>query len=132
MTVKLKVDGLKGIDKAFAELPVATGKNAARRALRKAAQPFLKAARAKVPVDEGHLRDSLAVSSKLTRSQRRSKNRRRDTVELYAGAGGHAAGALNGVRRHRSACKAVGSSGVGRQQAANARRRDRGNVGRGS
>lgn len=90
MVMKVKVEGLEGIEQALKELPRATGKNVVRRVLRKRGKPIADKARALVPVDEGDLKDSIAVSTKLTKSQRRKhKKFDKDDVEVFVGAGPH-------------------------------------------
>lgn len=85
MTVRMKVEGLKGVDRALEDLPAATAKNVARRVLKKAAQPLIRSAKSRAPVAHGDLKNSIGVSSRLTRSQRRFRNRKKDVVELYVG-----------------------------------------------
>lgn len=92
MAVRVKVEGLRELDRALAELPKATGKNVLRRVLRKAATPMADSMRAKAPVDEGALRASIGVGTKLTRRQA-SQHRKmfksdKASVELFVGAGG--------------------------------------------
>ncbi len=88
--VRIKVSGLRELDRALAELPKATGKNVLRRVGRKALKPMIEDARAKVPVASGKLRDSLQVATKLSKRQQ-SMHRKmfRDdkaSVEVFAGA----------------------------------------------
>ena len=92
MAETVKVEGLRELEAALKELPRSTGKAALRRALKKAAKPIADAAAARAPVDEGHLRDSIGVGTKLTRRQR-SLHRKmfrndRAAVEMFVGAGG--------------------------------------------
>lgn len=60
----MKVEGLKELDKALAELPKATARNVLVRALKKAAEPMRAAAAAKAPVLTGKLRDSVVFTTK--------------------------------------------------------------------
>jgi hypothetical protein len=85
---KVRVAGLQELDRALGELPKATGKNVLRRVLLKRAQPIADNYRAGVDVQQGHLRQSIGASTKLT-SRQASKARRlgKSTVEVYAGAG---------------------------------------------
>jgi HK97 gp10 family phage protein len=69
MSVKVKVEGLKELDAALGELTKATARNVLRRVLKRAGQPIADAARGKVPVDTGKLRDSIIVGTKLASSQ---------------------------------------------------------------
>lgn len=86
---KVKVEGLKAIDQALANIGKrATAKNIGRRALKKAAEPIDRDWRAKVRVDTGDLRESGGISTKLTRRQR-SKHKKIAPVEMYVGPGGN-------------------------------------------
>jgi HK97 gp10 family phage protein len=67
---RFKFEGLKELDRALAELPKATGKNAARRALKKAADPIDEEASAAAPFLSGRLERSVIAGTRLTRSQR--------------------------------------------------------------
>ncbi len=69
MTTTVRVDGLRELDKALAELPKATGKAVLRRTLVKAGKPIAEAGRANAPRKEGHLQASYGVGTKLTRRQ---------------------------------------------------------------
>jgi len=86
-TVRIK--GLRELDKALGELPKATGKNVLRRVGRKNLEPFLLNAASRAPIDTMTLVESMGVSSKLSRRQRRlhRKATGKLTVELFAGAG---------------------------------------------
>lgn len=88
MEVKVRVLGLSQLEQGLSELPRATGKNVLRRVLRQRGEPIAERARNLAPVDEGELKDSIGVSTKLSRSQRR-KRRKRATVEMFVGPGGH-------------------------------------------
>jgi HK97 gp10 family phage protein len=68
MAVKVSVEGLKELDEALGQLTKATARNVLRRVLKKAGQPIADAARGKVPVDTGKLRDSIIVGTKLAKS----------------------------------------------------------------
>jgi HK97 gp10 family phage protein len=88
MTITVKVSGLSEIMTALRELPNATAKNAMKRVLVKRAEPVAERARQLVPVDEGHLKNSIHVSTKLTRRQKgRHRKRHRDDVEVFVGPG---------------------------------------------
>lgn len=90
MSITMKVEGLKEVQTALRQLPDSTAKNVIRRVLRKAGQPIADRARELAPVEHGDLRDSIAVSTKLSKSQRR-KHRKggKDDVEVFVGAGPH-------------------------------------------
>ena len=90
---KFRVEGLKELDKALGQLPRATGKNVLRRVARKALEPIIADAKTKVHAPTGKLRDSLAVSTKLSHRQKalHKKLVRGDktSAEVFAGAGPH-------------------------------------------
>jgi HK97 gp10 family phage protein len=96
MTGKFKVEGFKELAAALRELPKATQRNVLTRTLTKAANQIKDIAEAVVPVDEGDLRRSLAVSKQLTRSAK--KEMRRETksfVEVHVGPSAGHEGAIN-------------------------------------
>ncbi|MBX9758701.1 MAG: HK97 gp10 family phage protein [Beijerinckiaceae bacterium] len=75
-------------------MPQATAKNVMRRAAKKSLQLVINAADPLVPVDQGDLKKSLAVSTKLTRRQaslarKDFKSNGKDAIVMYAGPGGH-------------------------------------------
>lgn len=75
---------------ALRELPDATAKNVMRRVLLKAGQPIAETAQSLVPVAEGDLRKSIAVSTRLSKTQRKKHRKAdRDDVEVFVGAGPH-------------------------------------------
>jgi HK97 gp10 family phage protein len=90
MVIKVHVEGLAEVQTALRQLPDATAKNVLRRVGRKRLAPVAERARELVPVGQGELRDSIAVSTRLTRRQR-GKHRKDapDDVEVFAGAGPH-------------------------------------------
>ena len=90
MSITVKVTGLTEIEQALADLPKATAKNVVRRVLKTRAQPIAEAARRRAPVDQGDLRASITVGTKLSKTQR-GKHRKRTpgTVEMFIGAGPH-------------------------------------------
>ena len=88
MTIKVRVTGLREIEKALSNLPKATGKNVVRRVLKARAQPIAQAARNLAPVDDGDLQKSITVGTKLSKAQRgKHKKRTSGTVEMFIGAG---------------------------------------------
>jgi HK97 gp10 family phage protein len=62
---KVSISGLQELDKALGELPKATARNVLKRTLIKAGEPIAERARQLVPVNTGHLRDSIIVSSRI-------------------------------------------------------------------
>jgi HK97 gp10 family phage protein len=89
---RLRMEGLAELNRALAELPKATRRNALRRVLQKAAQPTADMAQGLAPRGEtGILIGSIVVSTQLTRRHRGAKQ---NEVEVHIGpAGGR--GALN-------------------------------------
>src|SRR5688572_30736260 len=87
MTV-VHVDGLSELQVALRELPDATAKNVLRRVARTALEPIAARARALAPVDDGTLRESITVGTRLSRRQRSQHQKESpDDVEMFAGAG---------------------------------------------
>lgn len=90
MRPTIKIDGLKALDAALAELPKATAKNVLRRVGRKALAPMVEAARNSAPVKSGALRKSMKVTSRLSKRQaslhRKMFKSDKASVELFAGA----------------------------------------------
>ena len=86
----IRIDGLKELDEALSQLPKATAKSVLRRTAIRALAPVIADARARVPVDEGDLKASLKVSTKLSKRQQRinakSVAEGKSSVQLYAGA----------------------------------------------
>jgi HK97 gp10 family phage protein len=94
--IEVKVEGLREVMSALRELPNATAKNVMKRVLLQRAQPVAEAARALVPVFEGHLQHSINVSDRLTRRQKgRHRKIDRDDVEVFVGPGTDPAAHLN-------------------------------------
>ncbi|WP_027488470.1 HK97-gp10 family putative phage morphogenesis protein [Allorhizobium undicola] len=87
----IKVEGLRELQAALAELPKATGRRVALRALTKAATPIADAGRANAPERKGYLKKSYGVGTKLTRRQRKV-SKKESQFEVYAGPGGDPAG----------------------------------------
>lgn len=88
MKVRVHVSGLNEIKTALHALPASTAKGVLRRVLKRRAKPVAATARANVPVASGYLKGTIAVSTKLSRRQRRlHKKPTRDTVEVFVGAG---------------------------------------------
>jgi HK97 gp10 family phage protein len=106
MTITVKVEGLRDIQRALHDLPKkATAKNIMKRVLMNRAEPVARAARANVPVEEGWLRESIDVSTKLSPRQRRMHRKpHRDEVEVFIGPGPDPAAHLQefGSSRHRA------------------------------
>ena len=90
MVIRVHVAGLAEVETALRQLPDTTAKNVLRRVGRKRLAPVAERAREMVPVGQGELRDSIAVSTRLTRRQRGKHTKDGvDDVEVFAGAGPH-------------------------------------------
>jgi HK97 gp10 family phage protein len=82
----VRIEGLGEIVAALSELPKTTSRNVVRRILKRRAEPFAETARALVPVDKGFLRESIVVSTKLTKHQRRQHRKEApEDIEVYIG-----------------------------------------------
>lgn len=86
----VRIDGLKELDEALAQLPRATSKNVLRRIGIRSLAPVISAAKANVPVYRGDLKESLKVTTKLSKRQQRENAKAvadgKASVQLYAGA----------------------------------------------
>jgi len=85
--MKVKVEGLRDVERALLGMKTATAKGVVRRVLLARAKMFADDMRPRVDVDKGALRDSIGVGTKLTRRQSKL-NRKGSPLEVYAGAGG--------------------------------------------
>lgn len=86
----MKVTGLRDIERRLGHIEKAvTRRTVARNALKAGGKIIADTARRLAPVDDGDLRNSITVSTKLTRRQK-SLHIKRDPVEIFAGAGGGA------------------------------------------
>lgn len=86
MRTRMKVDGLRNLEKSLAGIEkTATKKTVGRNALKSGAQPFVDTYRRLAPVDEGDYRAGISVGTKLSRRQRKM-HRKKDPVEVFAGA----------------------------------------------
>ncbi len=84
--MSFELTGVKELTRLLDQLPtVSMRKTVVRNALKKAGQPIVMAAKASVPVEDGYLRDSLQVSTKLKESQKPKGRRDRTTVTVYVG-----------------------------------------------
>lgn len=80
----VRVEGLRQIDQALGELGKTTGRNVLRRVGMARMEPLAEAMRSRAPVNAGDLKESIAVSTRNPR-----KNRKQSTVEVHAGPGRH-------------------------------------------
>ena len=82
---KVRVEGLRELDKALGELPRQTGKRVALKVLKNAGGPLAEAGSANAPLGPtGNLKASYSVGTKLTRRQGKL-NRKESPVEVYIG-----------------------------------------------
>jgi len=92
---RVKVDGLRDLERALKELPRTTGKALLRRVAKKVLQPIAADMAAGAPVDPGpeggRLSESVTVGSKLSKRQagihRKMFRDERASIEMFAGAG---------------------------------------------
>jgi HK97 gp10 family phage protein len=83
--VRVKVQGLRELDRALQELKVSTARNVGRRTLRDALEPMAQAARQNVAQDRtGELRESIGVTTGRPRGR---GYRRQDRIEAHMGPG---------------------------------------------
>lgn len=92
MSVTMKLEGFSNFEKELAKLEkLATRRSVARRALKKAAQPMADLAASMAPTDDGDLKASIGVSTKLSSRQagmhRKMFRDDRAAVEMFVGAG---------------------------------------------
>jgi len=79
---KLKVEGLRELERALAELPKATAKNTLKRTLKLAAQPIADHAQRLAPRDTGGLAEGIMVT---TKKPKKHKSKGRAFAEIYIG-----------------------------------------------
>lgn len=82
--VTVKIEGLREVDAALGQLGKATGRNVMRRVAIKRLQPIADEMKANAPVDQSDLRDSIIVTTKNPK-----RNRKQSEVEAHAGPGRH-------------------------------------------
>ena len=91
MSIEMKLEGFSELEKELDRVSKAAGKGVLRRALKKAAQPLAKLMRDGASQDKGDLRDSVAVSTKLSKRQASAHRKMfrddRASVEMFVGAG---------------------------------------------
>ncbi|HWJ88515.1 MAG TPA: HK97-gp10 family putative phage morphogenesis protein [Pelagibacterium sp.] len=82
--VRVKIEGLREVDAALQELKLRTARNITRKALNDGGEIIAQDMRARAPVDEGNLRESISVSGTLSRRQR-GLHRKRSDQERFVG-----------------------------------------------
>lgn len=90
MTIKMKIDGLKGIDKALNQFTAKQVKSIARRSLKKGAVPMVEAAKSKAPNDpqtNTNLGETIVLGTKLNKNAKKAHRKVRDktTIEMFMG-----------------------------------------------
>lgn len=87
MARTVKVEGLRELEAALADLPRATGKNVLRRVLKKAAAPIESTAEALAPHLTGTLERNINMGSRLTRRQAQMvrKADSKSSAEIHVG-----------------------------------------------
>lgn len=95
MQVKVKLSGMREVEKALAQVKQSTAKNKVRKILREAGEPVARAARALAPRDELDLVESIDVSPILNRSQRKQHRKGYFAdVEMHIGPSGLVQGVM--------------------------------------
>lgn len=93
MTVKVELKGFKELEKALLKLPQATAKGAARRVLKKAAEPTRAKAATLAPddprTDSEDLNRAIAISTRLNKTQGRKHRAKPNEVRVYVGPAGN-------------------------------------------
>ncbi len=89
MKTTVKVEGLRELEAALAELGEVPRRRVGRDALRAGGEITARAARALAPVDEGNLRESIDVSGVLAPSQRGAQKKVAADQEQFVGPGQH-------------------------------------------
>lgn len=83
---RVRIEGLRELEAALADLPKATGKNVLRRVLKKAAAPIASDAQANAPSFVGLLSRNVAAASRLTKRQAGiARKEGKSSVEVHVG-----------------------------------------------
>lgn len=84
----MKTEGLKEVKTALRKLPDSTAKGVMRRVMKKVLIPVRDQARQLAPEDDGDLKNSIVISTKLSKAQRRKYRKHdRSDVSMFVGAG---------------------------------------------
>jgi HK97 gp10 family phage protein len=89
---KFKVEGLRELERALAELPKATAKNTLKRTLKLAAQPIADEAQRLAPRDTGKLAEGIMVTTKKPKKHKPKSGRA--FAEVYIGPKARSVGAV--------------------------------------
>jgi HK97 gp10 family phage protein len=92
--MKVKVSGLRDVDRVLGQLPKAVAKRQLRQTGLDAMKPVVASMKARAPKDQGDLRDSMTAGTNLARSQKKyagfnGGRRNPDMVVVHAGPGTH-------------------------------------------
>lgn len=82
MKVTVKTTGLRELERELFKLKGSTAKSNTRAAMKEALEPMAKAARAKAPLREGDLRESVEITSRVRPAQSKKSD-----LEMYMGPG---------------------------------------------
>lgn len=82
--IKFRMDGLRELEDLLMELSKPAAKASSRRILKKAGKPMAEAGARNAPEDQGHLKESYGVGTKLTKRQRR-QHVKQSEVEVFVG-----------------------------------------------
>lgn len=93
MRTKVKVEGLRELEKALGQFDERKRRAIGRKALDEGGQILARAARDRAPVDEGHLRESIDVSGTLS-SRQKAQHVKIADQERFVGPGTHPQGHL--------------------------------------
>lgn len=86
MAAKVKLTGFKELDRALAQLGKSTERSLLRRIAVKALEPVRDRAKELAPVDDGTLRDSIVIGSRLTRGAKKADRAApREGVRVFLG-----------------------------------------------
>lgn len=86
MSKTVKLTGFRELHSALGELTKSTERGLLRRMAKKALEPMQAEAKRLVPVDEGHLRDSIVIGTRLTRrAKKAARNMPAGAVRLFMG-----------------------------------------------
>jgi HK97 gp10 family phage protein len=85
----VKIEGLRELEKALAEIAEAPRRRIGRNALKAGGEITARKARELAPKDEGHLAESISVSGKLDKRERRAHKKNAADIEQFVGPGNH-------------------------------------------
>jgi len=85
VALDLQITGLKEIEEVFKQLPQAVNKRIVTKALTKASQPVKEAAKSIVRKDDGGLAESIVVSTRLFRKQKKFGSFKVGDITIYVG-----------------------------------------------